>query len=245
MRHRYTFLASLLILSRLFGADAAPERNLVDNLRKVSLAFEKNHGQAAPAADFLARGAGYAVWLSHGDAHISLRRDKDATPANVELNLAGARRDPKAEGRNALPGKVNYVVYGHDNVAGADAIAKRSFELTNVSADAERCHIGYHWRFDNGKPTNNIIDRDDELFLKNVRDVAVTPMDQEINQANAKLGHPEQNAKVDPPIFLVVVVRTNGHSMRFNFYDETLADRVSKALEHAVQLCGGGNQEPF
>ncbi|MGC9945125.1 MAG: SBBP repeat-containing protein [Bryobacteraceae bacterium] len=113
MRHRYTFLASLLILSRLFGADAAPERNLVDNLRKVSLAFEKNHGQAAPAADFLARGAGYAVWLSHGDAHISLRRDKDATPANVELNLAGARRDPKAEGRNALPGKVNYFI-GND-----------------------------------------------------------------------------------------------------------------------------------
>jgi hypothetical protein len=29
------------------------------------------------------------------------------------------------------------------------------------------------------------------------------------------------------------------------FYDETLSDRVSKALQHAVDLCGGGRQDPF
>jgi len=183
--------------------------------------------------------------MTLGLASIGCALAQDVPPLPPLRGDAASLKDTMKFIQDKLPGRVNYVVYGHDNVAGADAIIKRSFELTNVSTDADRCHIGYHWRFDNGKHTNNIIDRDDELFLKNVRDVAVMQMDQEINQANAKLGHPEQNAKVDPPIFLVVVVRTNGHSMRFNFYDETLADRVSKALEHAVQLCGGGNQEPF
>jgi hypothetical protein len=69
-------------------------------------------------------------------------------------------------------------------------------------------------------------------------------MDQVIQRANAKAAHPELNVKVDPPIFLVVV-KWEKHSMMFNFYDDALADRVSKALQHAVDLCGGGSLDPF
>ncbi len=143
--------------------------------------------------------------------------------------------------QDKLPGKVSYVVYDHDNFTRNDSMVKRSFELSNVSADASRCYIGYHYRFVNGA---KIVETDGEIFLKQVRELVLVQMDQEIQLADAKAGHPEHTVKVDPPIFLVVV-KSEKHTTRFNFYDEALSDRVSKALQHAVELCGGGNQEPF
>lgn len=113
MIRRCALLISVLALSRLFGADAAPEPQMVDRLHKLPLAFERNQGQSAPAADFVARGAGYIVLLSQGDAHVALRRGKDSAPVAVDLRLVGARRNPKGAGRQALPGKVNYFI-GND-----------------------------------------------------------------------------------------------------------------------------------
>jgi hypothetical protein len=142
-----------------------------------------------------------------------------------------------------LPGKVNYIVYPHDNIAGADLPPqKRSLELSNVNTDADRCSISFHWRFDNGKNTG-IVDKDEEIALKQVREIVLLQMEQVVQRAAAKGGHPEIGIKVDPPIFLVSV--RGEHSMMFNFYDEDLSARVSKAMQHAVELCGGGNPEPF
>jgi hypothetical protein len=109
----YTFFASAFALCRLFGAETAPEPRVVENFRKLPLAFEKNQGQAATAADFLARGAGYSVSLSRGNAHITLRRDKETAPATVDLRLVGGRSNPGAAGHDALPGRVNYFL-GND-----------------------------------------------------------------------------------------------------------------------------------
>jgi len=146
-----------------------------------------------------------------------------------------------------LPGKVNYAVYAHDSITGADGLQKRSFELSDVSTDAGRCYLGFHFRFDNGKNTG-IVEKDYGVFLRLVEEITLTQWDQLLEQANAKAGHPEVSVKVDPAVFLVVVRSKAGSpfaSMTFNFYDEGLADRVAKALQHAVDLCGGGNQEPF
>src|SRR5580693_1534253 len=93
------FLASLFTLTRLFGAG---------DLHKLPLAFEKNQGQAGQSVDFLARGGGYSVFLSHGNARLALRHGKSAAPVAVDLRLLGANHDPKATVRDALPGRVNY-----------------------------------------------------------------------------------------------------------------------------------------
>ena len=143
-----------------------------------------------------------------------------------------------------LPGKVNYMVYGHDNLAGTDALPiRRSFVLSGVTADANRCSISFHDRFDNGK--DNIVEHDVEISLKQVREVVLMQMETVIQQANARSGHPEIGTKVEPPIALVVVKSVPNHSTMFNFYDDALSERVSKALQHAVSLCGGGKPETF
>src|SRR5580658_564990 len=114
IRH-YALAIAILAPFNLHAAkssrSAAPP--IVERLRSLPLAFEKNNGQAPAAAEFVARGAGYGVALSHGNAHISLQRGKAGVPAAIDLRLAGARNDLKATGRKALPGTVNYFV-GND-----------------------------------------------------------------------------------------------------------------------------------
>ena len=68
--------------------------------------------------------------------------------------------------------------------------------------------------------------------------------DQMKQRAAAKANRPELSYKVDPPIFELLVSSPN-NNVAFEFYDEALSDRVSKALQHAVDLCGGGKREPF
>jgi hypothetical protein len=33
--------------------------------------------------------------------------------------------------------------------------------------------------------------------------------------------------------------------LEFYLFDETMANRVAQAMVHAVELCGGGKDEPF
>jgi hypothetical protein len=168
---------------------------------------------------------------------------QDVPPLPPLRGDAASLKDTMKFIQNKLPGRVNYAVYGHDNLTGADApINKRTMDLSNVSAGADSCSISFHFRFDNGR--GFIEDRYQDVSLGLVHEVTVTQMDQFIGQENAKASHPEVSVKVDPAVFLVRL-KSPRDGFMFNFYDEELADRVAKALQHAMMLCGGGTQEPF
>jgi hypothetical protein len=157
---------------------------------------------------------------------------------------AASLRDTMKFIQDKLSGKVNYILYWHDNVAGTDGTpVKLSTEVFNVSADAGRCRIDDHWRLIVNGETKR--DEDGWVELKQVREVRVASRDQIQQQAAAKAGHPERTARVDPPIFVVILKRSDEKPSVFDFYDETLANRVANALQHAVLLCGGGSQDPF
>jgi hypothetical protein len=152
-----------------------------------------------------------------------------------------------------LPRTVNYMLYVHDNIAGTDLPPVRVTSiLTQVSADAARCSISYHSTF--AVNINSVHEQDGEILLKQVRGISLVQADAMQQRAKAQSGHPELNVKGDPPITLVVVTSApnSGGSKAigvlgggFGFYDDSLADRVSKALQHAVSLCGGGKPETF
>jgi hypothetical protein len=145
--------------------------------------------------------------------------------------------------QDKLPGKVNYIVYGHDSLNGTDFINKVGYETSSVSVGAGRCRIDYHLRnILNGKTD---VDQDTWFPLKQVQDIVVTPEDQRMKQLYSKDGHPEYSYRVDPTIFALAVTLSDDQSWEFDFDDETLSHRVAKALQHAVELCGGGSREPF
>ena len=76
------------------------------------LAFEVNAGQSDGDVDFLARGNGYTVWLTDGDAVIGLQNETGGYA--VRLDLRGANADPAASGENLLEAKSNYLVGAED-----------------------------------------------------------------------------------------------------------------------------------
>jgi hypothetical protein len=139
-------------------------------------------------------------------------------------------------------GPVNYVIYYHDNEVGNDWTAHQKSELTNAVADPSACRISYHVKETGEVP----YDSNDQFSLENVKNIAVMSLEQRKKQISTAMGHPSWKPTVDPPVFLVDVRRTDVRwSNAFAFFDEELANRVAKALLRAVELCGGGNKEPF
>lgn len=142
-----------------------------------------------------------------------------------------------------LPGTVTFMQYAYG--PGGDGTPNRySHALTQVAADANRCNITFHTRLDINIG-NTPMQSDREILLKQVQDISLGQQETAINLGWAKRGHPEETVKVQPPIALVVIKSAPGPGWVFYFYDDSLAERVSRALQHAVSLCGGGKPETF
>jgi len=113
-------LMTLLGLAGAARADAAegvgsePSRDVAprtaateDPYARLPLGFEANHGQTDSHVDFLARGAGYAVFLTSGEAVLAL---KSSGPRGVlRVRLVGADATTSATGLEELPGRSNYL----------------------------------------------------------------------------------------------------------------------------------------
>ena len=92
------------------AASPAPEQAL-DTYGRIPLSFEANRGQADDAVDFLARGAGYALFLKPSEATLVLSRRQANSPSRVlRMRLVGADAGARAAGAGELEGKVNYLV---------------------------------------------------------------------------------------------------------------------------------------
>jgi hypothetical protein len=106
------------------------------------------------------------------------------------------------------------------------------------------------------------------ISFKDVENLRVEPGTDATNRDFAQNAHPEIGTTFTPnvfyltlvaskPVFTYHIVRTKGKepawtserppSKEFHliFGDEEIAKRLAKAITHAVELCGGGNQDPF
>ncbi|WP_295578515.1 hypothetical protein [uncultured Lamprocystis sp.] len=113
------------------------QANIQADYGKLPYTFEANGGQADAAVKFLARGPGYSLFLTPGEAVLSLHTKQPqpaprpgirsasepgptpaavpeptaaaTPPAVLRLSLVGANPEPTMRGEAALPGKVNYL----------------------------------------------------------------------------------------------------------------------------------------
>lgn len=97
------------------GFDLAPDTDLVDagsgsavDYAEVPLGFEQNQGQTDEQVDFLARGSGYAVFLTEGDAVLRLENGDSADA--IRLDLLGTGTDAEASGEALLESRSNYLI---------------------------------------------------------------------------------------------------------------------------------------
>ena len=120
---------------------------------------------------------------------------------------------------------------------------KFEVELSNPTYDVKGCRISYHWRAQqNGKASD---DKDYTLNLREVKDLAVLSQQENQKNVDSQNGQGTWDSQITPPLFALVVHRPKKVDNAFLFSDEQMANRVAKAMVHAVELCGGGNTEPF
>ena len=102
----------------LAASDLASNRPSVHvDLGQLPLRFEPNQGQTDRQVNFLARGAGYGLFLTPEQAVLTLHSPSSnpsfSGTSVVRMQLAGANRAAAATGASPLPGKSNYFV-GND-----------------------------------------------------------------------------------------------------------------------------------
>jgi hypothetical protein len=74
----------------------------------VTLAFERNEGQTDGQVDYLARGSGYSIFLTEGDAVLQLGSDQSVDA--VRMHLVGGDEQAQAVGQRELLARSNYFV---------------------------------------------------------------------------------------------------------------------------------------
>jgi hypothetical protein len=96
------------------------------NYGKLPLSFEINQGQTDAQVKFLARGQGYTLFLTPTEAVLSLKKPQARTKASptsvkpsfvsetngamLRMQLIGANPSARILGKEALPGRVNYLI---------------------------------------------------------------------------------------------------------------------------------------
>jgi uncharacterized repeat protein (TIGR01451 family) len=107
--------ASISFTRSFSSAHAKPTAQAV--LGKLPLIFEPNQGQADPGVKFLARGAGYSLFLDPTSAVLALqtapRSHRGSSAHFVRMTLVGANPRAATSGTDPLPGKSNYFI-GND-----------------------------------------------------------------------------------------------------------------------------------
>ena len=109
-------------------------------------------------------------------------------------------------------------------------------EVSRLVANPSVCRVYYHWF--TSVEDKIAMDRDIGFALYDVKKIEVLTREELFNSDNAAMGR-VWTAKVEPPVYLVVVHRPAHVENHFVFLDQDLAKGVAKALAHAVDLCGG------
>jgi hypothetical protein len=116
-------------------------------------------------------------------------------------------------------------------------------ENISVVSDPNQCQITYHQKATvDGNP---IWDNNYVIVLRDVTEIVVESEKQHFGTSN--LGNDLSMVVISttPPMTVLVVRRPHDEENTFYFIDADLADRVARAMQHAVELCGDGNKDKF
>src|SRR5712691_5131030 len=95
------------------GATRTGDMSVIDAYGNLPLSFEPNRGQADPQAKFIARGAGYGLFLTPNEAVLALKSGTGSEGDALRMQFLGANAEPIVWGVAQLPGTTNYFI-GND-----------------------------------------------------------------------------------------------------------------------------------
>jgi hypothetical protein len=134
-------------------------------------------------------------------------------------------------------GPVKYVAHTHDVRNGGDWTNKFDDDVSRLVANPSVCRIYYHWFTSVEEKVT--MDKDVGFALYDVQKIRVLTREELFNSDNAAMGRASWTVKVESPVYVLLVQRPAPRENHFVFLDQDLANRIAKALAHAVELCGG------
>jgi hypothetical protein len=141
-------------------------------------------------------------------------------------------------------GTTHFVALSQHTAIGTTQNYTYTNAITNFHANPSTCSIDYHRKSTRDGQVE--VDDDYGFNLKNVKNIVVQPLDQYMTETNARYRHPEDKVtSTTPAITAIIVYRNDSYEKSFYIADPILADRLAKALSHAVDLCGGQINKPL
>jgi hypothetical protein len=130
-----------------------------------------------------------------------------------------------------------------DNTDGSDDLKMSwSHRLTQAAADPSSCLVRVNSRYTaNGKAIQN---EKEVVSFRRVEKLEVASRQDVLNRYNQARGEPS-SFRTEPVVYQVTVTYLGGGILELYFRDEEMANRIAKAMNHAVELCGGGSKDPF
>jgi hypothetical protein len=157
------------------------------------------------------------------------------TPPSLDVTMKFIQDKMNAVGR------LDYSISFHNSADNKNWVERLSDELTNVVADPASCRLRFHERF-----VSNDKERfsgDDGFDLRKVQNVMVLSVEQDLKRHGE---HPTWERNATPEVWSVWVECSQNKIYSLYFRDEEMAKRVARAMNHAVELCGGKKKaEPF
>lgn len=139
--------------------------------------------------------------------------------------------------------------------------------VTEASAVPGSCKMSLHQK-DVLPNSGGVVDNDLLLFFADVASIEAMSEQELMSREMAKSGEPELVADGQPAVYVLNISMSSGKTVELwqhltptnkpasvsyklpnhvtlYFQEEQLAERMAKALVHAVELCGGGSKDPF
>jgi tetratricopeptide (TPR) repeat protein len=174
-----------------------------------------------------------ALALQPTDNEALSLRDKSGGGPSLEATITFVRS--KVVGQ----GPINLQVFTHDGKSGQDTSFTKSTTYTDFTI-AEHCvvHVPYKVAFNDAASGDGMAGID----LSKLRHMKLWAYADFWTSRAADDGHPEQISQVSPSRF---VVKFDGDGNWIEMKDQDDATAVAKALDHAIDLCGGGSKDLF
>jgi len=141
-------------------------------------------------------------------------------------------------------GNISLTAFTQNTANGSTGHNTFTYEFSNCIADQNQCRLSCHGH--STRDGSTMLDGNYGYSLRDVQEIKLKPFTQSQTETNASAGHPNDVCtSTNPPLTDLQLSLQNGAKLAYPFTDATLANRVAKAIRHAVELCGGTPKEPI
>jgi len=163
-----------------------------------------------------------------------------AGPAGVDASATLPDILSQIQSALVAQGPVAFEGFAHDSDPPAGKVSDWTYtkrmEYTDISLDPADCQLNFHFKL----YVNDAVDTDKDagVPLRQVSSIKTAPETDLLQIRDAQAGHPTYSSRLQPLIYDVDVIRTDGTLNEFSFYSLDTARQVANLFQAAAQRCG-------